>query len=288
MSNDNTITSDGQGVLVGVQPAQPQNSQSWTQNPRPDQAVSQPIHVVDQPPQANARFSEEDIEKARQQEKDKLYPRLEEMGEQLKLLKQERDAEQAERQRLADEAAATARAKEESEMEIRELMARRESEFQKQIQDLNSRYDTDRAIFERERSLQEAHAYRMARIDQESEYILPELRDLIGGDTPEEVDASIAEMKARSETIFQNIAAAAQPQPFRGAAMASVPPVGPMEQMPSYEQLSPDDIRGMDMDTYKRYREQLLRATSPNVNGGGSPEGVPICQALASVANSPS
>ena len=268
MTNDNTITSDGQGVLVGVQPAQPQNSQQWVQQ-RPDQTVSQPLQVVDQPvQQPQGRFSEEDIERARQQEKDKLYPRLEEMGEQLKLLKAERDAEQAERQRLADEAAATARAKEESEMDLRTLFEQKEAAFQSQIQELNQRYDTDRAIFERERALTEAREYRQARIEQESEYLLPELRDLISGDTPEAVDASIEEMKSRSETIFNNIRAAAEPQPFRGAAMASVPPVGPMEQMPSYEQLTPDDIRGMDMDTYKRYREQLLRATSPQRQRG--------------------
>jgi len=37
-----------------------------------------------------------------------------------------------------------------------------------------------------------------------------------------------------------------------------------MEQMPSYESLTPEDIKGMDMETYKRYRSQLLQATSPN------------------------
>ena len=153
-------------------------------------------------------------------------------------------------------------------MDLRTLFEQKEAAFQSQIAELNQRYDTDRAIFDRERALQEAHAYRIARIEQESEYLLPELRDLIGGDTPEQVDASIEEMKARSETIFNNIRAAAEPQPFRGAAMASVPPVGPMEQLPSYEQLTPEDIRGMDMDTYKRYREQLLRATSPNRQRG--------------------
>jgi hypothetical protein len=75
-------------------------------------------------------------------------------------------------------------------------------------------------------------------------------------------------MKPRSEALFANMAAAQQPQPFRGAAMPSVPPVGPMEQLPSYEQLTPDDIKGMDMDTYKRYRQQLLQATSPNRQRG--------------------
>jgi hypothetical protein len=270
MSNDNTITSDGQGILVGVQPATPQNATYTT--PRPDQAVSQPIQVVDQPPpqpngQANARFSEEDIERARQQEKEKLYPRIDEMSEQLKLLKAERDAEQAERQRIANEAEDLRKAKEEEEMDLRTLFERREAEMRSEIETLNSRYDTDRAVFERERSLLEAQQYRQNRLDQEPE-IIPELRDLIRGDTPEEVDRSIEEMKLRSESIIENMRAAMEPQPFRGAAMPSVPPVGPMEQLPSYEQLTPEDIRSMDMPTYKRYREQLLAASSPNRQRG--------------------
>ena len=36
--------------------------------------------------------------------------------------------------------------------------------------------------------------------------------------------------------------------------MPSVPPVGPMEQLPSYETVVARDIAAMDMDTYKRYR----------------------------------
>ena len=267
MTNDNTISSDGQGILVGVQPATP--GQAVYTMPRPNEAVSQPVQVVEQPPQqpTNPRFSEEDIERARQQEKEKLYPRIEEMSEQLKSLKAERDAEQAERQRLAEEAEAARRTQEEQEMDLRSLLERREAEMRSEIESLNSRYETDRAVFERERAMLEAQQYRQARLDQEPE-IIPELRDLIRGDTPEEVDRSIEEMKARSESIIGNMRAAMEPQPFRGTAMPSVPPVGPMEQLPSYEQLTPEDIRGMDMNTYKRYREQLLAASSPNRQRG--------------------
>lgn len=272
MSQDNQITQDGQGLLVGVTPASPQTASNWSNTARPDQDVSQqrPIQVVDQPSNGptNARFTDEDIERARQQEKDKLYPRIEEMSEQLKTLKAERDAEQAERARLAQEAEDLRKAKEEEEMDLRSLMERREAEMRSEISTLNERYEMDRAVFERERAMHEAQAYRQARIEQESEYILPELRDLIGGDTPDQVDASIEEMKARSEAIFNNMAAAAQPQPFRGAAMPSVPPVGPMEQLPQHETLTADDIRNMSMDDYKRYREQLLRATNPQRQRG--------------------
>jgi DNA repair exonuclease SbcCD ATPase subunit len=258
----NGIVSDGQGVLVGVQPATPVPSNF--QQVRPDQAVSQPIQVVDQPNgQAQARFTAEQLDAARREEKEKLYPRLEEMGNQLKQLQDEREAEAAERARLAQEAEDARRQQEESEMDLRQLFERREQEFNAQLAEINQRYETDRAIFDRERTLQEAQQYRQARIEQESEFIFPELRDLVQGSTPEEVDQAIEEMKQRSEMIFQNLQAAQQPAPFRGAAMPSIPAVGPMEQLPSYEQLTPEDIRAMDMDTYKRYREQLLNATSP-------------------------
>ena len=70
---------------------------------------------------------------------------------------------------------------------------------------------------------------------------------MIAGNSIEEVDASIEFIKERSAAIAANYAAAAaqQQQPFRsGTAMPSVPPVGPMEQLPSYEQLTPEDIEG--------------------------------------------
>jgi hypothetical protein len=270
--NDNgtpNVSDTGQGILVGVQPAQPRNASDWAQQGTPAQQVSQPLQPqqYQQPQQQpQPRWTDQDIEQARQQEKDKLYGRIDEMQQQMRQFAADREAEQAERQRLADEAAEAKRLKEEGELEVRDLLARRETEWQQQISRLEQRYDADRAVFEKERTFAEVQNYRRDRIDQESEFILPELRNLITGDTVQAVDASIEVMKARSEQIFANMAAANQQlPPFqqpRGAA-PTAPPVGPMEQMPSYESLTPDDIRGMDMETYKKYRGQLLQATSP-------------------------
>jgi hypothetical protein len=268
MSDANTRT-DGQGVLVGVDPAQPRNAGAWEQQQqRPDQAVTQQQPQYPPQPQGpQPRWTDEDIERARQQEKDKLYPRLEEMNTQLRTLQEERQAELAERQRLAEEAEAARVAKEEGEMEVRELLARKEHEWEQRFTAQQSQYEHDRAIFEQERRRGEVANYRRDRIEQEQEFILPELREFIGGDTPEEIDASIEAMKERTESIVNNVAAATQPT-FRGTAMPSVPPVGPMEQLPSNQALTPEDIKGMDMKTYERYRDQLLRATSPNQRRG--------------------
>lgn len=265
MSNSENQTVDtGSGFLVGVQPAQPQPA---IQQLRPDQAVSQPVVVVPQQPQGpQPRWTDDDLEKARQQEKDKLYGRIDEMGTQLRELQQAREAEMAERQRLMDEATSAAQAKEESEMEVRDLLTKREQEWNAQFTELSTRYDNDRAVFEKERQLAEVEFYRRDRLAQEADNIIPELREFVLGSTIEEVDNSIEAMKARTLSIFSNIAAATEQLPFqqqRGAALTA-PPVGPMEQLPEYEQLTPEAIKGMDMDTYKRYRDQLLRASNPN------------------------
>jgi hypothetical protein len=270
---DNTSGDTGNGFIAGVQPAQPRLAADWAQGTPAQQVTQQqPVQVVPQQTQQPSngvapRWTDEDLERARQQEKDKLYGRLDEVQTQMRQFQAEREAEQAERQRLADEAAEALRSKEESEMEIRDLLARRETEWQQQLTRMEQRFDADRAVFDKERAFTEVQTYRRDRIEQESEYILPELREFVTGDTIEAVDASIEVIKARSEQIFANMQAANQQlPPFQQAPRAAsptAPPVGPMEQMPTYETLTPEDIKGMDMETYKRYRTQLLQATSP-------------------------
>jgi hypothetical protein len=253
---------------VEQQIPQQQVSQPNFTQPPPQYGGQQPIMQGQQPA---PRWTDEDLERARQQEKDKLYGRLDEVQTQLRQIQSDRETEQAERERLAHEADEARRLKEEGELEVRDLLTRKETEWQSQFTKLEQRYDADRAVFEKERLFAQVQEYRRDRIEQESEYILPELRDLISGDTPESIDASIEVMKARTEQIFANMQAAIpQPQiPFQRGAAPTAPPVGPMEQMPSYESLTPDDIRGMDMETYKRYRGQLLQATNPNRRPAG-------------------
>jgi len=261
----------GNGMLVGnFTPAQPRLASDWGGTPRPDQDVTQqrPAPQQQQPTQEERpayRWTDEDLERVRTQEKDKLYGRINDMDTQLRALAEEREAEKVARQAEAEAAEAARRAEEEGKMEVRDLLERREKEFQAQINEINQRYETDRAVFQRERELAEAELYRRDRIAQESEYILPELRDFITGSTVVEIDASIETMKARTEAILQNLASVEPPPvPFqqRMGAAPTAPPVGPMEQLPSYESLTPEMIKGMDMDTYKRYRNELLQASS--------------------------
>lgn len=258
-----SVVDTGNGFLVGVDPAQPRQANEWTGNQPPQQQ---------QPPQQpqERMFTADEVEAFRQQEKDKLYGRLDEMGTQLKSVLEERESERAERARLAEEAETARQAKEESEMDLRALIEKRDEEWRARFEESEQRSAAERAIFDQERRLTELGEYRRARVEQEQEYILPDLRDFVGGNSIEEIDASIEVIKQRSEVISANFAAAAaqQQQPFRAGAMPSVPPVGPLEQLPSYEQLSPEQIEAMDMDTYKRHRPQLLQAASQQQRRG--------------------
>jgi hypothetical protein len=255
----------GNGFIQGVQPAQPRYANEWTgQPPQQQQAAPQ------QQPQQQT-FTAEDIERARQQEKDKLYGRIEEMGTQLQQVLTAREQEEAERKRLAEEADAARKEKEESEMDLRALLEKRDKEWEDRFKETESQYATDRAIFDQERRLAEVEQYRRQRVEQEQEEIIPALWDMVSGNSPEEIEQSILYMKQRSEVIAANFAAAAQAsqqqQPFRGAAMPSVPPVGPLEQLPVNQPVTDAFVKNMSMDEYKKHRESLLRMTNPNRRG---------------------
>jgi len=156
--------------------------------------------------------------------------------------------------------------------EYLDLLEKRDKEWEDRFKETESKYAVDRAVFEQERRLAEVEQYRRQRVEQEQEEIIPALWDMVSGNSPEEIEQSIAYMKQRSEVIAQNFAAAAaasqQQVPFRGAAMPSVPPVGPLEQLPVNQQVTDQMVKDMPMDEYKRHRESLLRMTNPNRRGG--------------------
>ena len=265
MSNTENITDTGQGFLTGVQPAQPRRAADWTGAEQGNGNGQTTQTRQDERPAY--RWTDEDIAAARQQEKDKLYGRIEQMGGQLQEIQTAREAEAAERQRLADEAEAARKAKEENEMDLRSLMEKRESEMRAEMDKIRQAQEMEREVFNRERQLAQVDEYRRDRIAQESEYLLPELRQYIAGDSVEAIDAAIERVKADTANIVSNFVAAAEPPPIpyqpRGAA-PTAPPVGPMEQLTDQLPMSLQDLRAMDMDTYKKHRNQLLQATNPN------------------------
>ena len=270
---DNNFSDTNDGFIVGTDPKeQPRMAVDWSAQETEVSRSQQPVTISEPMPQQPGSnfFTAEDIERVRREEKDKLYSKINSMESQLGELRTEREsrlaAEEAVRQAAEDER----RAVEEEKMSAKQLIERTREEYDARINELQQNYDRDRALFEQERRLMEVDQYRQARLEQDAEYIMPELRDLVRGNNEDEIETAIEEMKIRTAAIMQNVNSAVveQRQMQRGVA-PTAPPVGPLEQASTYESLSPDDIRGMDMETYRKYRERLIPAASQAYRRGG-------------------
>jgi hypothetical protein len=233
--------------------------------------------VPAEPPTNSKFFTEEDLTKARQQEKDKLYKRIEDadsrvkaMEDQLSMLTSEREAAIKEASERAQKEAELLRQRELEELSAKELVSRTEEEFKSRLnqvelewQDKFAKLEQERqaqeALLEKERYLQAVESYRQRRMSEESETIIPELRDFITGNNEEEIENSIAVLRDRSNAIIESIQQATQPGRLRSAPVTA-PPIGPLDTQMEYQTLSAEDIRNMPMDQYVKMRDRLLKA----------------------------
>jgi len=226
-------------------------------------------------------FSEDDVENIRKQEKDKMYKRLEEadtrvksMEEQMAIIAAEREAARKEAELRANKEAEIIRQREIDEMSAKELLLKKEDEFNQRINSVEAEWQerlnvieqqrqAQEALLDKERQMQALIHYRNNRLQAEQEAIIPELIDLVSGNSEEEIEQSIAVLRERSSAIIESIqqATAQQQGRLRGAPVTA-PPVGPMETQTEYQQLNADDIRNMSMDQYSKMRDRLLNARS--------------------------
>ncbi len=218
----------------------------------------------------------EAIQKARAQEKAKLYPQMEKLQEELSLLRskeQEREAKEAERkaQRAAREAeiAKQKKLEEEQQLELRDLLSKKEREWQAQLEQERQEREKAFALLEREREFQELSSYRQARLEQERDTIIPELIDLISGNTKDEIESSIAGLKERSAKIFENVAAASQQtRKEMVGSRVTMPSSGPLDNDSAQLSLTPDAIAKMSQAEYAKHRSKLLGSAGNNRGQG--------------------
>lgn len=237
------------------------------------------VPPVEQPP-AVKTFTAEDIERARAQEKDKVYGRLqewqtkfEEQGKTLETLKAEADARARaaadEARREAEEAAR----KEWEEKGSKELLEKTQQEWENRFQQLEQERAQERAAFAKEQEFAALSAYAKDVVSAAlaNNEIAPELAEFVTGNTREEIGASLDFVKAKSAEIVNNVKAA------QGQARAAMPGVstagyavsGPMDTNPGTKTFSAADIQGMSMAEYAQYRAQLLPAASQAQQGRG-------------------
>lgn len=209
---------------------------------------------------ANTRFyTEEDLSKVRSQEKDKLYPQIESMKEELAALKREKEEAAAARAAEEAERAAKLKAEAESEMEVRDLLKIKEQEWQEQLERERQERERAFALLEREKAFADLQNYRSQRLEQERDNIIPELVDLITGDTQEDVEASIAGLKERSARILESAQSAMQTaRKEMVGTRVTTPPAGPLETNSENRQFTAEDIQSMSMNDYAKYRERIM------------------------------
>jgi len=226
--------------------------------------------------QTQTQYTAEDLSRARAQEKEKLYPVLDKMKEELAVLKKERDEQLAkDTERRASRAARDAEAAkkknqdDERELSFKELLAKKEAELQSQIDVERAEREKALTLLDRERQFQDLQAFRQSRLEAERDNIIPELIDLIRGDSKDDVERSITELKEKSARIFDSVAqAATQSRKEMVGTRVTVPANGPLDNDSENNSLSSDDLRNMSMADYAKNRTKLLGSTGNNRGQG--------------------
>jgi len=221
-------------------------------------------------------YSADDIAKAREQEKAKLYPQMEKMKEELATLKKAREeelAKEAERVSARNakkaEEALKAKQKEEEDLSVKELLSKKEQEWQSQLEAERLERERAFALLDQERKFQELTSYRQSRLEQERDSIVPELIDLISGNTKDEIEQSITMLKEKSASISSSVQQAMQTakQQMVGTRVTS-PAAGPLDNDSSQQSLTPDSIRDLSMAEYAKQRAKLLGTAASNRGQG--------------------
>ena len=234
------------------------------------------IPAQENPSEVGSVYSAEDIAKAREQEKAKLYPQMEKMKEELSSLKKAREeqaAKEAEReQRIAEELLrkeAQKKEEEESELSFKDLLKKKEQEFQAQLEAERLERERAFALLEQERKFQEVMNYRQQRVEQERDNIVPELIDLIDGNSADEVEQSISMLKEKSARILSSAQQAMQSarQQMAGTRITN-PAAGPLDNDSEQKSYSPDSIREMSLADYAKQRAKLLGTAASNRGQG--------------------
>lgn len=229
-----------------------------------------PAPVPTAVPPVAVSFTAEDIERARQQEKDKLYDRLSKNEEQLKKIQSEQEKRLEVETKARKAAEELAEAERQKTMTFEQKLAEAEQTWNHKLAGVEEQVAQGAALLEAERRFQALAKFRETRLSEESEEIMPELHYTVAGSTEEEIESAISRAKETTASILSQVqqsqanqqqAAVIARQQSRGTTVTA-PPVGPMENQTGQETFTAEDIRAMDIATYAKYRDSLLGAVS--------------------------
>ena len=214
-------------------------------------------------------YTDEDLAKVRSQEKDKLYPQIENLKEELNSLRREKEEEATRKAAEAQAAAERAKLEQESELDAKSLLEVRTRELQEQLE--RERVERERAfaLLEREKTYADLQSYRQQVLEQERDNIIPQLVDFVQGNSREEITASVEQLKERSASILESAQSAMQNarKEMKGTSITT-PPAGPLETNTEQRMLTPQEIASMSMNDYAKYRDKLMSETARGKSRG--------------------
>ena len=231
--------------------------------------VDAPTVTTTEPTSNQKFYTDEDLAKVRSQEKDKLYPEIERLKEEVLSLKKDKEEKAA--RKAAEEAqklvkkAEKEKSKLEDDLDAKELLKVKEAEWQEQLARERQERESAFALLEREREFANLQSYRQQVLEQERDNIIPQLVDFIQGNTVDELNASVEQLKERSASILESAQAAlTQQRREQVGTKATLPPAGPLETNSEQRMPTADEIAAMPMNEYAKYRNRLL---SPRAQG---------------------
>ena len=247
-------TADG-GLIVGADPRT---------TPAPTFTLTQSPNTTGNPTVVNGPvFTAEQIAKARQEEKDKLYPELQSMKAELAELKKARD-EQLEAERKArEEAEKKAEEARKANLDAKGLVEETQREWEEKFAALQAEREQERQVLAMERQFQELQTYKIQATAAAADDIIPELAQELAATnhtSREEIDAHIARLKATSSSILESMQAAVQAQRagMRGVPVTA-PAAGPLENYSGQDTLWEAANNGtLSFDDYVKNRDKFL------------------------------
>jgi DNA repair exonuclease SbcCD ATPase subunit len=227
-------------------------------------------------------FTAEDIEKARREERDKLYGRISKADDRFKTLEEEigtlRDAaaqRAAAEAQARQEAAETLRIKQEEELSARELIQQREQEWQQRFTKFQEEQERARVMYEKDKEHLALKNYieRRAREEMAADNIGDELIDFITGNNPEEVEASIVLLREKTKRILDGIREGQQQvrAGMPGVQGTGQPPLGtPLDNLSGQQnrQMSLEEIEAIPQSEWHKWRGTF------GLTGSGSDKGL--------------
>jgi hypothetical protein len=211
-------------------------------------------------------FSAEEVERMRQEERDRYQSQLQRADELQNELAELRRAEE-ERNKAEDKSRKDAeraeKKKQEEEMELRDLIAKKDAEWEAKLEEERQARQQALAVLEQERRHAGLQNYLSQQMLEKGELIAPQLRKLVAGNSEQEIDLKISELIEISESLLGDTQQLLQRQNAqRPTVGVTAPPIGPVEMTPATRTYTPDDIKALTPEEYAAQRESLLRAAS--------------------------